>query len=209
MTTRLFQLLPAAAATILVAAAVAVPSSGATPDPASKPASPVTSASGTVTLYRIETVQLGTLWSSDHPLQTGDQVTFHQHPAGTLVSVRRSEIRRVSAERVAAHANGAVDIGITGGNGRRDAAPATGGKGAARAPVGPGERKDGTAVLNPDRKYQPDVDSKQVPGMNLAFPASPNDYREGKTFAYPAPGAVQSYPGDTPRMPDPPPPKPN
>ena len=201
MTTRLFLIVPAAVAALLVL--------GASPaDPPAKSSPAVTSDPGPVTVYRIETARLGVLWSSDHPLQTGDQVTFHQHPGGTLVSVRRSEIRRVSTERLAAHANGVIDVGVTGASGLRRDEP-KGARGTARPAPGPGENRDGTALLNPDRKYQPSIDSKQVPGMNLAYPASPNDYREGKTFAYPAPGAVQSYPGDTPRMADPPPAKPN
>ena len=42
------------------------------------------------TLYCIETERQGMLWSIDHPLQSGEQVLFHQHPGGTLVSIRRS-----------------------------------------------------------------------------------------------------------------------
>ena len=161
----------------------------------------------TVSLFRIETARGVVIWASDHPLQSGDQVTFHQHPDGALVSIRRSEILRVSAERVLAHAEGVVDVGVTGGT-KRDAGGA-GAKVAGKTAPGPGARTDGTALFNPDRKYQPDIDSKQVPGLNIGYPASPNDYREGRTFAYPAPAAVQSSPGDPPRMPDPPPPKPN
>ena len=161
----------------------------------------------TVELFRIETTQ-GVIWSSDHPLQSGEQVTFHQHPDRALVSMRRSEIKRVSAERVLAHANGVVDIGVTGGGARRDAVSG-GVKAAGKTAPGPGARPDGTALFNPDRKYQPDIDSKQVPGMNMAYPASANDYREGRTLAFPAPQAVQASPGDPPRMPDAPPPKPN
>jgi hypothetical protein len=65
----------------------------------------------------------------------------------------------------------------------------------------PGERKDGTALLNPDRPYRPDWDSKQVPGLNLPYPASPNDYREGRTFAYPPARAIQEAPGEPPKAP--------
>lgn len=159
----------------------------------------------TVLLYRLETSRQGVLWAADHPLVRGDQVTFHQHPGGTLVSLRRSEIRRVVAERfdraAAARAGSVVDVGVTGGGAARAAATS-----AAKAPgaaLGPGARPDGSALLNPDRKYQPDVDSKQVPGLSLGYPASPNDYREGRTFGYPAAPAVQAAPGEPPKMPEP------
>jgi hypothetical protein len=62
-----------------------------------------------------------------------------------------------------------------------------------------GETKDGKALFNPDRAYRPDWDSKQVPGLNLGYPASPNDYREGRTLAFPSASSVQTAPGDLPR----------
>jgi len=151
----------------------------------------------TLVLFRIETAGRGVLWAADHSLQRGDQVFFHQHPDGALVSLRRSEVRRVSAERVA-KTSGYIDVGITGGGGRSDTAVA-GTKAASDVP--PGARPDGTALFNPARAYRPDIDSKQVPGLNLAYPNSPNDYREGRTIAFPAPSAVQAAPGEPPKMP--------
>ena len=153
-------------------------------------------------VYRIETGGSGVLWSADRPVQSGELVLFHEYPAGALMSLRRSDVRRVAAEPRARLRPGYVDVGVTGGGARRDAA-AAGGKATARGePPGPGARRDGTALLNPDRKYQPDIDSKQVPGMNLPYPASPNDYREGRTFAYPAAPAVQTAPGEPPKGPN-------
>jgi hypothetical protein len=153
-------------------------------------------------VYRIETGGSGVLWSADRPMQNGELVLFHEYPSGALMSVRRSDVRRVAAQPRSGLRSAYVDIGVTGGGARKDApAGPTAGKSPGREPAGPGARKDGTALLNPDRKYQPDVDSKQVPGLNLAFPSSPNDYREGRTFAYPAAPAVQTAPGEPPRMP--------
>lgn len=159
----------------------------------------------TLPLFRIETAR-GVLYSSDHPMQSGELVSFHEHPSGTLMSIRRSEIRHVVVEQVrrsiyAARPGDAIDIGVTGGSGGKSAT-ATGGKGGKTAPE-LGSRADGTALLNPDRKYQPDVDAKQVPGLNLGYPASPNDYREGRTIGYPAAPAVQSAPGEPPKMAEP------
>ena len=152
-------------------------------------------------VYRIETGGSGVLWSADRPVQSGELVLFHEYPAGALMSVRRSDVRRVAAEPRARLRPGYVDVGVTGGGGRKDTA--TAGKAPSRGePAGPGARRDGTALLNPDRKYQPEIDSKQVPGMNIPYPASPNDYREGRTFAYPAAPAVQTAPGEPPKGPN-------
>jgi len=170
--------------------------------PAASPAAPARPAAAPVpaSIYRIETGGSGLLFSMDRPVQSGELVLFHQYPGGALMSVRRADIRRIAAEPRPEPRSAYVDIGVTGGGARRDAAAS--GKTTGHAePAGPGARKDGTALLNPDRKYQPDIDSKQVPGMNLGYPASPNDYREGRTFAYPAAPAVQSAPGEPPMMP--------
>lgn len=189
----------------------------AEPPQASTPAKPAAAAAPRapaaepmVSLFRIETARQGILYASDHPMQTGELVSFHEHPSGTLVSIRRNEIRRVVVEQVrratlGAKPGDAIDIGITGGAGGAKSAIAAGGKAAKTAPE-PGARADGTALLNPDRKYQPEVDSKQVPGLNMAYPASPNDYREGRTLGYPAAPAVQTAPGEPPKMAEP---KPN
>jgi hypothetical protein len=152
-------------------------------------------------VYRIETGGSGVLWSADRPVQNGELVLFHEFPSGALMSVRRSDVRRVAAQPRAGLRSAYVDIGVTGGGARKDVPSTTKSPGPGREPAGPGARKDGTALLNPDRKYQPDVDSKQVPGMNIPYPSSPNDYREGRTFAYPAAPAVQTAPGEPPRMP--------
>ena len=173
------------------------PAGPAAPAPQAAKAAPAASE----VVYRIETGGSGVLWSSDRPVQSGELVLFHEYPAGALVSVRRSDVRRVAAESRARLRPGYVDIGVTAGGARRDAAPAGKAAGRTSEPAGPGARRDGTALLNPDRKYQPDIDSKQVPGMNLPYPASPNDYREGRTFAYPAAPAVQTAPGEPPKMP--------
>jgi hypothetical protein len=179
------------------AVANVVPVPAASPDPG-------------LTVYRIETARQGVLYAADHPMQSGDLVSFHEHPSGTLVSLRRAEIQRVVVEHLVLGARGprpgdAIDIGVT-GSGSASRSASAGGAAAAAAGPGLGSRKDGTALLNPDREYQPDVDSKQVPGLNMGYPNSPNDYREGRTLGYPAAPAVQSAPGEPPKMAEP---KPN
>ena len=163
-------------------------------------------------VFRIETSSRTILWAADRPVQSGDLVLFHVLPGGTLMSVRRSDVRRVSLEawasKPARDAYGYLDVGVTGGGSRRDAAPTMAGvpgasapRAARKEPPGPGARPDGTALFNPDRKYQPELDSKQVPGASTGFPNSANDYREGRTLGYPAAPAVQTAPGEPPRMP--------
>ena len=159
----------------------------------------------TARVYRIELVGGGIVWSDDPPLQSGDQILFHGHPAGSLKSLRRSNIQRIVAQSLvvptaaAVQPGEAVDVGVTGSGGRSRALAAR--PALPRSPgVRPGENKDGSALFNPDRTYRPDWDGKQVPGATLGYPNSPNDYKEGKTFAYPAATASQPAPGDPPTM---------
>jgi hypothetical protein len=154
------------------------------------------------TVYRIELSGNQTVWSEDQPRDTGALLLFHRYPGGLLVSIKKADVRRVVATRGTPaltargqRTGGAIDLGRT-GSGSAAGLPAPEG-----AELPPGERKDGAALLNPDRAYRPDWDSKQVPGLNLPYPASPNDYREGKTFAYPPAAAVQEAPGEPPKAP--------
>ena len=156
-------------------------------------------------LYRLELQGGGSVWSQDPPTQTGTLLLFHRYPDGVLVSIRRSDLVRIALAKrgptgVRGLAAGAVvDLGPTGG-GAASSAAREAGAGAKRAhSPALGETKDGKALFNPDRAYRSDWDSKQVPGLNLGYPASPNDYREGRTLAYPSASSVQTAPGDLPR----------
>ena len=162
-------------------------------------------------VYRIEMAGGQIAWAQDQPRDTGAAVLFHRYPDGLLVSVKKADIRRlsVSAPPAAAAARGQrsakdlIVLGPTGGGSAASANAAGGGASTASAEAGaqPGQRKDGSALFNPDRKYKPEWDSRQVPGSNLGYPNSPNDYQEGKTFAHPPAGSTQSAPGDLPRAP--------
>ncbi|MEO8432654.1 MAG: hypothetical protein ABI592_14170 [Acidobacteriota bacterium] len=172
-----------------------------------------TSAPAARVVFRIDAAGSAIFWAADRPLQRGDLLLFHRFPDGTLMSVRRSEVRRVTetawTERPAKDAYGYLDIGVTGGGSRKDLTATMAGvpgaplaaKSGRKEPPGPGARPDGTALFNPDRKYQPDIDAKQVPGATTGFPNSANDYREGRTIGYPSAPAVQTAPGEPPRMP--------
>ena len=174
---------------LLLAAAISL--HAATPAPAAGPV-----------LYRIELQGNQVVWSEDQPRESGALVLFHRSPDKLLVSVKKAEVRRIvlsrrgTASPIAARpVRGTIDLGPTGSA----AAPVT----QAGAPEEPplGSRKDGTALLNPNRPYKPDWDTKQVPGLNLPYPNAPNDYREGRTFAYPPSSAVQEAPGEPPKAP--------
>lgn len=154
-------------------------------------------------IFRIELTGGGVVWSDDAPLQSGDQILFHGHPAGSLQSLKRSDIKRIVAASAVATPGSAikpgqaVDIGVTGpGAASRTGRPLP----RANVALKPGEGKGATALFNPDRTYRPDWDGKLVPGATMGLPNSPNDYKEGMTLAHPAAGATQSAPGDPPMM---------
>lgn len=184
-------------ANVLLAAGISIAALAASP---AKPAAKV---------YRIDLARDQTAWSQDVPQETGGFVVFHRYPGGLLVSVRKSDVKRITAAALPAEAipglRAGKDIVVLGPTGASSAADTTTGDSAAAASekgdLLPGERKDGTALLNPDRKFRPEWDTKRVPGLNLGYPNSPNDYREGRTFAYPPAGASQERPGDVPKMP--------
>jgi hypothetical protein len=47
--------------------------------------------------YRVELAPSGSTIASDRPVADGNQYVFHEYPSGTLVSVRRDEVRAVVA----------------------------------------------------------------------------------------------------------------
>ncbi len=186
---------------------------------------------GETTIYRIELESKASVWAEDRPRESGALLLFHRHPNGPLMSLKRLDVARVVAVPSESSSPASkwlkskglkpgeqLIVGLTGGAGGQPSAASTDGSGgvlnifgepsstAARGAVPavgtrPGARPDGTALFNPDRPYRPDWDSRRVPGLNMPFPASPNDYREGRTIPYPPASAVQLAPGQPPMMP--------
>lgn len=161
-------------------------------------------------LYRIELRANNSLWAKERPVQNGPILLFRRYPDGALMGLKSAEVRRVVAvSRQAPAPAGTAGLkpgeqrvlGATGGGGGSSSPGAPGTAAAPAAGTKPGEGKGGTALFNPDRAYRPDWDSKQVPGATIANPASPNDYKEGRTLSYPPASAVQSAPGQPPMMP--------
>lgn len=151
-------------------------------------------------LYRIELNGSLVLFAKTPPVPHGARLVFARHPDGAVMSLKRSEVRRVvvvpvvKADARNLKPGELLVLGPTG----EGASSGTASSGAGASTPPPGEGPGGKALLNPSRDYRPDWDARQVPGMNLAYPASPGDYREGSTFAYPPGNAMQSAPGQPP-----------
>jgi hypothetical protein len=153
-------------------------------------------------IYRVELASGSTLLARTPPIPHGNRIVFSSYPDGALVSLKRSDVVRVVSAPASTAAPAPVArtvrpgtliiLGPTGERGGGTTAATAGNS------VAPGQAPDGRALLNPGRDYRPEWDARQVPGQNLAFPASPGDYREGMTFAYPPGTAVQSGPGQPP-----------
>lgn len=155
-------------------------------------------------LYRIELDGNLVLLAKTPPVPHGTRLVFARHPDGVTVSLKRADVRRVVTvpiQRVAGRefkpgellVLGPTGEGASGATSSAGATPSTGAQG-----MRPGESPGGKALLNPQREYRPDWDARQVPGATLPYPASPGDYREGLSFAYPPGNAVQASPGQPP-----------
>ncbi len=156
--------------------------------------------------YRVEMKNGEPVWADDRPQDTGALIVFHRSPGNVLVSIRKSEVRRIVAARRPApprtlEPGAEIVLGPTGAPAGPSSASASSRPKARTGPLAPGEAKGGTALFNPDRPYRSEWDSRQVPGANLGYPNSANDYREGRTFAHPPASAVQTAPGAPPMMP--------
>jgi hypothetical protein len=154
-------------------------------------------------VYRVELANGSALLARTPPVPQGNRLVFSRHPDGTLVSLKRADVRRVvtvplpaTAATVAVRKFRPGELIILGPTG--EGAGSTASTATAAATTSPGQSPDGRALLNPSRDYRPGWDSSQVPGQNIAYPASPGDYREGMTFAFPPGTAVQTSPGQPP-----------
>jgi opacity protein-like surface antigen len=140
--------------------------------------------------YRVETSPSGSMIASDLPVLKGNTYLFHGYPSGTLVSLRRSDVRRIVQIPAAAAAqtnpaDRVVSIGnlaMQGGSAQAGATNASATRKAAGPEIGKG--------------FYGNV----VPGVTEGMPNSPNDYQVGRTFAAPPGNAVQSAPGEPPMM---------
>ena len=159
-------------------------------------------------LYRVVLTTGQTSWAMGKPEPNGGLVLFRHYPDGALMSVRVKDVRQIVATDAKPSGSKTmrpgdeIEIGITGGGSASATAVVAGSKKTLAHPS-LGERPNGTALLDPNRPYNPAWDSTQVPGLNMAYPNSPNDYVDGKTIAYPPAQAVQAAPGEVPMAPPP------
>jgi hypothetical protein len=142
--------------------------------------------------YRVEMSPSGSMVASDLPVLKGNTYLFHGYPSGTLVSLRRSDVRRiVQISAAAATATNPADRVVSIGN----------------LAMQGGSSQAGATNASAVRKTQgPEIGKgfygNVVPGVTEGLPNSLNDYRVGRTYAAPPGNAVQSAPGEPPMMPE-------
>ncbi len=168
--------------------------------------------SSAVPLYRVDLNGGPSSWAMGKPQPNGALLLFRHYPDGALMSVRIKDVKQVVASDAKMvdgkkiQPGDAIEIGATGGgiSGTPAGASAVAAGSKRHRRTRPrDERPDGTALLDPNRPYNQAWDSTMVPGLNMGYPNSPNDYVEGKTIAYPPSQAVQAAPGDVPMAPPP------
>ena len=122
------------------------------------------------TYYQIES-PTGNVVSTDLPVTKGTMVVFHKYPSGTLVSMRRADVKRVTKVGLDAvqnkkPADEVIQIGNLAMQGGSSQAGATN----ARAVNAPKDKSGlGTGFY-----------SDIIPGQTQAYGNSPNDYKVGR-----------------------------
>jgi hypothetical protein len=142
--------------------------------------------------YQIDLVPSGKMLAIDQPVLKGSSYQFHSYPSGTLVSVRRSQIKYVSkiTPEALEATYAAVAIGnlaMQGGTSQAGAANANTVKSKA-APKTPELGQGFYSNLKMGESLAPDA-------------AAANDYTIGRTYAYAPSNASQSSPGAPPTNP--------
>jgi len=164
-------------------------------------------ASSPASLYRVELAGGQSSWAIGKPQSNGALLLFRHYPDGALMSVRTKDVKKIvegappEAGRKLAPGQ-IIEVGATAGTGSGTPAGSSASGGRALAIPPPGANKDGSALFNSQRAYNPGWDGKLVPGSTLGYPNSPNDYKEGLTLAPPPAPATQTAPGDVPRAPE-------
>jgi hypothetical protein len=140
--------------------------------------------------YQIDLVPSGKMLSRDLPVLKGGMYVFHSYPAGTLMSMRRSQVKLITP--VAAEAPDATyrvvpigNLAMQGGSSQAGAANAVKPKAAAKGPeIGEGFYSD----LKFGQSLAPDA-------------AASGDYQIGRAYGFPPSSASQSSPGAPPTNP--------
>ena len=140
--------------------------------------------------YRIELVTLGKMIATDAPVLKGGTYLFHGYPSGTLVSLRRSDVRRITQITAAAAAGNPAASVVAIGNlamqgGSMQAGPAAARRGAQA--VRPGARQRLLRERRPGHDRGDAELGQRLPGRT--------------DVAAPPGNAVQTSPGGPPTMP--------
>ncbi len=145
------------------------------------------------TYYQIDLAPSGRMLSKDQPVLKGNAYVFRSYPAGTLMSLRRSEIKhitKITPEAAAASTQqvSLVQIGtlaMQGGSTQAGPTNASAVKAKAQGPeLGEGFYSD----LKMGQTMAPDAGAMK-------------DYQVGRAYGYPPSSASQSAPGAPPTMP--------
>ena len=139
--------------------------------------------------YQIDLAPSGKVISQDLPVAKGNTIVFHRYPDGTLMSMRRSEVKtltRITPQSAQATLpkEKLVQIGNLAFQGSSQAGPAAAGTASKTVaqPNGIGQGFYGNVV----------------PGQTQGMPNSANDNQIGRTWAAPPGNAEQSSPGAPP-----------
>jgi hypothetical protein len=153
------------------------------------------SAQQAASCYRIDLAPSGKMLAKDRPVVKNGAYVFHSYPAGTLMSLRSSQVRGVTmiSPEAAAASNPAESVVRIGNlamqGGSTQAGPTNASAVRGKAAKGGPELGEGFySNLKMGESLAPDA-------------ASMGDYQIGRTYAAPPATAVQSSPGSPPTMP--------
>jgi hypothetical protein len=149
---------------------------------------------GQTTFYQIDLVPTGSLMSKQAPVWKGTTLVFKKHPDGTLISLRKADVKKISQISQAAEQVSPAEQVVQIGNLAMQGGSAQAGPTNASAVGARGAAKGGQAL---GQGFYGNV----VPGQTQGMPNSANDNVVGKTWAYGPANAVQSSPGAPPMMP--------
>lgn len=137
--------------------------------------------------YQIDLVPSGRMISTDVPALKGGAYLFHGYPSGTLVSLRKSNVRQIT--KITGQAAGATNAG--------DAVVQIG-----DLAMQGGSQAGATSASAVKPKGAPGLGKgfygEVIPGMTQGMPNSANDNVIGRTWAAPPSNAVQSSAGAPP-----------
>ncbi len=142
--------------------------------------------------YQIDLAPSGRMLAIDQPVLKGGSYQFHSYPSGTLVSMRRSQVKYVS--RITPEALEATYAAVAIGN----LAMQGGGSQAGAANANTVKPKAAPKGQQLGQGFYSDL--KMGESM-AADAAASNDYTIGRNYAYAPSSATQSSPGAPPTMP--------